>query len=216
SRVGAVHRGQAPSAGPRRGAAAAAPAAGRARARHDGRRSRAPADSHDARAHAGQQDARRRNPRHVAEDAPQQVEQAATQEESGVEGCQQPATCVMRLGIKGKQVLGVTTIVGVVVVVLSVIHLARLAQVKLDESKARAELLANAVFHRAYAVVGERTDPYVALHSDAGLRSILESSLYSPSVTFAAIVDAQGVAVAHTDPALEGNHLPRADDVSAL
>jgi len=122
----------------------------------------------------------------------------------------------MRLGIKGKQVLGVTTIVGVVVVVLSVIHLARLAQVKLDESKARAELLANAVFHRAYAVVGERIDPYVALHSDSGLRSILESSLYSPNVTFAAIVDAQGVAVAHTDPALEGNHLPRADDISAL
>src|SRR5262245_31443286 len=122
----------------------------------------------------------------------------------------------MRLGIKGKQVLGVTTIVGVVVVVLSVIHLARLAQVKLDESKARAELLANAVFHRAYAVVGERTDPYVALHSDSGLRSILESSLYSPSVTFAAIVDAQGVAVAHTDAALEGNHLPRSDDITVL
>jgi signal transduction histidine kinase len=122
----------------------------------------------------------------------------------------------MRVGIKGKQVLGVTTIVGVVVVVLSVIHLARLAQVKLDESKARAELVANAVFHRAYAVVGERTDPYVALHSDSGLRSILESSLYSPNVTFAAIVDAQGVAVAHTDPALEGNHLPRADDITAL
>jgi signal transduction histidine kinase len=122
----------------------------------------------------------------------------------------------MRLGIKGKQVLGVTTIVGVAVLVLSVMNLARLAQVKLDESKARAELLANAVFHRAYAVVGERIDPYVALHSDSGLRSILESSLYSPNVTFAAIVDAQGVAVAHTDPALEGNHLPRADDISAL
>lgn len=122
----------------------------------------------------------------------------------------------MRLGIKGKQVLGVTTIVGVVVVVLSGIHLARLAQVKLDESKARAELVAHAVFHRAYAVVGERTDPYVALHSDSGLRSILESSLYSPNVTFAAIVDAQGVAVAHSDLALEGSHLPSADDISAL
>ena len=37
----------------------------------------------------------------------------------------------MRLGIKAKQVLGVTTIVGAVVVVLSVIGLARLAQVRL-------------------------------------------------------------------------------------
>ena len=34
----------------------------------------------------------------------------------------------MRLGIKGKQVLGVTSIVGAVVVVLSLMHLARLAQ----------------------------------------------------------------------------------------
>ena len=34
----------------------------------------------------------------------------------------------MRLGIKGKQVLGVTSIVVVVVVVLSVLHLARLAK----------------------------------------------------------------------------------------
>src|SRR3954468_1026653 len=122
----------------------------------------------------------------------------------------------MRLGIKGKQVLGVTTIVGVVVVVLSLIHLARLAQVKLDESKARAELLANAVFHRAYAVVGEGADPYVALHGDSGLRSILESSLYSNNVTFAAIVDARGLAVVHTDPAIEGRRLPASDDINAL
>jgi hypothetical protein len=51
----------------------------------------------------------------------------------------------MRLGIKGKQVLGVTSIVVVVVVVLSVLNLARLASVSLDESSARAELLANAL-----------------------------------------------------------------------
>ena len=48
----------------------------------------------------------------------------------------------MRLGIKGKQVFGVTTIVGAVVVGLSLMYLARLAQVSLDESRARAELLA--------------------------------------------------------------------------
>jgi hypothetical protein len=33
----------------------------------------------------------------------------------------------MRLGIKGKQVLGVTSIVGVVVMGVSVLHLSRLA-----------------------------------------------------------------------------------------
>jgi hypothetical protein len=59
----------------------------------------------------------------------------------------------MRLGIKGKQVLGVTSIVGVVVVILSLVHLSRLASVSLEESRARAELLANAVYHRARVVV---------------------------------------------------------------
>ena len=55
----------------------------------------------------------------------------------------------MRLGIKGKQVIGVTSIVGVVVVVLSLVHLANLARVSLEESRARAELLANPIYHRA-------------------------------------------------------------------
>src|SRR4029077_20567616 len=98
----------------------------------------------------------------------------------------------MRLGIKAKQVLGVTTIVGTIVVVLSVMQLARLAEVRLDESSARAELLANAIFQRAHAVVSTGTDPYGALRNDSGLRSILESSLYSNNVTFAAIVDTHG------------------------
>jgi signal transduction histidine kinase len=122
----------------------------------------------------------------------------------------------MRLGIKAKQVLGVTTIVGAIVVVLSVMHLARLAEVRLDESRARAELLANAIFHRAHAVVSEGADPYVALRNDSGLRSILESSLYSDNVTFAAIVDTHGLVVAHADPQEEGKQLPSAADLRAL
>src|SRR5438552_3087618 len=40
----------------------------------------------------------------------------------------------MRLGIKGKQVLGVTSIVAAVVVVLSLLHVANLAQLSLEES----------------------------------------------------------------------------------
>ena len=65
----------------------------------------------------------------------------------------------MHLGIKGKQVLGVTSIVGGVVVILSLLHLSRLASVSLDESRARAELLANAVYHRAREVVNDGVDP---------------------------------------------------------
>src|SRR5262245_55706467 len=122
----------------------------------------------------------------------------------------------MHLGIKGKQVLGVTTIVGVLVVLLSLMQLARLAQVSLDESRARADLLAKAIFHRAREVVGSEGDPYQLLRADPGLRSILESSLYSKNVTFAAIVDVSGVAIVHADTSQEGVVLTSAADLDAL
>jgi signal transduction histidine kinase len=122
----------------------------------------------------------------------------------------------MRLGIKGKQVVGVTSIVVTVVVVLSVLQLARLARVSLDESSARAELLANAIYHRAQQVVVGGSEPLAALRVDPGLRSILESSLYSKNVMYAALVDVRGVAVAHADRSLEGQPLPPVGDLNKL
>ena len=53
-------------------------------------------------------------------------------------------------------------------------------------------------------MVVEGVDPYQALRADPGLRSMLESSLYSDNVTFAAIVDVRGIAVAHHDPDSRG------------
>jgi signal transduction histidine kinase len=123
----------------------------------------------------------------------------------------------MRLGIKGKQVLGVTSLVGAIVVILSGLHLSRIARVSLDESAARAELIAGAVFHRAFAVgAATEADPYAALRADQGLRSILESSLLSKNVTYAAIADTSNVAVIHADRSLEGQPLPRGGDLEQL
>jgi PAS domain S-box-containing protein len=121
----------------------------------------------------------------------------------------------MRLGIKGKQVLGVTSLVGVVVVVLSVLHLSTLARVSLEESRARAELLANAIFHRAREVVDDG-DLARALREDSGLRSILESSLYSKNLIFAAIADVHDTAIVHADRSLHGQKLAEGDDLSKL
>src|SRR5688572_2480052 len=128
----------------------------------------------------------------------------------------------MRLGIKGKQVLGVTSIVGAVVVLLSLLYVADLARVSLEESRARAELVANAIFHRAREVASTDADganlqaAYQALREDSGLRSILESSLYSKNVTFAAIVNVDDVAVAHADRAREGEVLRPGGDLAEL
>src|SRR6185436_9490732 len=45
---------------------------------------------------------------------------------------------------------------------------------------------------------------------------ILESSLYSKNVTYAAIVDVRGLAVAHADPSLEGQPLAVDEEVGKL
>ena len=118
----------------------------------------------------------------------------------------------MRIGIKTKQIVAVTAIVGLAVVGLSVVHVTRLARVVLHESRARGQLLANAVFHRAREVVVGNNDPYAVLRSDPGLRAILESSIYGENVTDAAILDTNGIVIADSDPTQEGKRLdPRAD-----
>jgi signal transduction histidine kinase len=110
--------------------------------------------------------------------------------------------------IKTRQVIGVTALVGLVVAVLSAIHLATLARLSLGETQSRGEMLANAVFQRAREVVPGTSDPYGALKTDPGLRSILQSSIaYSRNVTYAAVVDTEGRAVVHSFPGLEGRPL---------
>src|SRR5512140_2070601 len=106
----------------------------------------------------------------------------------------------MRLGIKGKQVAAVTSIVGLVVVALSLVHLASLARVSLQQSREHAALLVSAIYNRAFHVVPRSDNPYEALRDDPALRSILEASNYSASLTYATIVDSSDVAIAHSDP----------------
>lgn len=122
----------------------------------------------------------------------------------------------MRIGIKAKQIAGVTAIVGLAVIALSALNLARLGRVVLTESDNRGLLLANAIFHRAREVVLESGDPREALRADPGLRAILEASIYGQAVTDAAIVDPTGVVIAASDPTREGTVQPPRDDLAAL
>jgi signal transduction histidine kinase len=122
----------------------------------------------------------------------------------------------MRLGIRTKQIAGVTTIVGAAVVALSALYVTRLAGVVLNEAHARGELLSNAIIHRAREVVAESTDPYAALATDAGLRAILESSIYGESVTDASILDTKGTIIASSDSFLVGTQQRARDDLAPL
>src|SRR6188768_364280 len=121
----------------------------------------------------------------------------------------------MRLGIRGKQIAGVTAIVGVAVVVLSSLYVTRLARVVLRESESRARLLARAIEHRTREIIVEGPDPYRAVRTDPGLFAILQSSLYGEGVADAAILDTNGVVVANWDQTVGGTIKSRTN-LSAL
>ncbi len=117
------------------------------------------------------------------------------------------------MSIKAKQVAGVTTLVVVVVAVLSAYHLATLTRLTLHDTASRGEMLAQALFNRAFEVVAlGGADPYGALREDGGVRSILQASYgYSPNVIYAMILNKDGVAVAQ-----EGKRLGEPEDLKPL
>ncbi len=113
----------------------------------------------------------------------------------------------MRLSLKARQVAAVTSIVGAAVILLGGLYVTGVARVRLDESRARGQFLANAIYHRTREVAAANPNPYEALRADPGLRSILESSVYSPNVTYAAIVDSGDVVIVHSDAGQAGGRL---------
>jgi signal transduction histidine kinase len=116
----------------------------------------------------------------------------------------------VRFTIRVKQIVGVTAIVGLAVVALSALYATRLADVVLRQSYTLGKMLANQVLHRAGAVVLGGGDPYALLKEDAGLRSIVESSIYADSITTATIVDVNGRVVMTNLRSMEGTTLDTA------
>lgn len=106
----------------------------------------------------------------------------------------------MPFSIKTKQVAGVTFIVGLAVVLVSVWYVLSLAGVWLAETRARAQLLANVITQRGTDAVrtSEGEDPTGALRQDSGLESLLLAALYD-NVMYAAIVDTHGLIINHSD-----------------
>jgi signal transduction histidine kinase len=118
----------------------------------------------------------------------------------------------MRLSIRIKQIVGVTAIVAVAVVGLSGLYATRLADVVVNESYSRGQTLAKQILHVAGRVVTAGIDPYAALRDDPNVRAILESSLYDENVLTAAIVDVNGIVIAHNIRRFVGTTVvPRGD-----
>ena len=122
------------------------------------------------------------------------------------------------MSIKAKQVAGVTTLVVLVVAGMTAVQMASLTRVRIEETASRAAQLKDAILHRTGEVVrAGHPDPYLALREDGGLRSILNSAVTNQPETntmlYAAVVDTEGRAVAHSIPTAEGSVLPVLEDL---
>ena len=114
----------------------------------------------------------------------------------------------MRVGIRTKQVAGVTAVVGLAAAVLFAWYVSSLAHILLEEQpieravcSPRRSTSARSPSWRAAAIRSRRSQ------ADDGLRTILESTAYSEGVEYAAIVDPAGRIIADADPARVGTTL---------
>jgi len=110
----------------------------------------------------------------------------------------------MRLGIRTKQVAGVTAVVALAAAVLFAWNLAALVQLLLQGSRSRADFMQNAVYQRAFTVVAKGGDFATALRNDDGLRGVLESAAYMEGIDYTRIVDRDGFVLADPDDAVVG------------
>jgi signal transduction histidine kinase len=122
------------------------------------------------------------------------------------------------VGIKAKQVAGVTTLVVAVVIAISAYHVATLVRLNFEEIASRGQMLAQLILQRSKEVVAQgATDPYEALRTDGGIRSIIESSTANWLViNYVAIVNPEGVAVVHNYGVREGTPVAKQEDFARL
>ena len=125
----------------------------------------------------------------------------------------------MRFSLKQKQVLGVTLMVALIVIALSLLHLSNTAGVLLAESRDRFELFGSSVYSQAAAAITTPETAYHDVRTSKYVQSALQSALYSRDTLDASIVDPAGVVIASSDPEQVGKTVlrrPQLNDLIAL
>ncbi len=122
----------------------------------------------------------------------------------------------MRLSIKTRQIIAVTAIVFTAVAVMGVLYLLSIAGILLQETRTRADMLTSGIVSRATALATDGGDLRDALARDAGVRTLLQLSGMTPHVMYVAVVDTQGLMIAHSDPELAGYLAPSHPTLDSL
>ena len=122
----------------------------------------------------------------------------------------------MRLSLKQKQVLGVTLMVALIVIALSLLHLINTAGILLEESRERFELVGSSVYSQAAIAIATPDTAYNDVRTSPAVQSALQSALYSADTIDASIVDPTGVVIASSDPDQIGKTVPRRPQLNGL
>lgn len=123
----------------------------------------------------------------------------------------------MRVSLRARQTAAVTLLIALAMTALSVQYLANLARVGLEDSRGIGDLIGRMIYQRARDAIAAGGDPMTALRDDQGIRSILESTAaYGRTVTYAAVVDNENRAIAHSFPAAEGQHIETGENLAAI
>jgi signal transduction histidine kinase len=122
----------------------------------------------------------------------------------------------LRLSVRTKQVAGVTTIVFAVVVLLGGYYVLQLGDVLIRETRTRADLVASGVYQRISQLVQQGGDLRTAVSTDPGVQTMLELAGFSPNMMYAAVVDRDGVILAHIDRTKAGGRLGPAENLQSL
>jgi len=117
----------------------------------------------------------------------------------------------MRPGIRLKEAAAVTALALLIVATATLVHLAQLSRVVIEETLRQAELISRQVYAQTGQSLAraENNPPEEALRRDRELRGLLDASVgYSPDLVYALIADRDGRPMLHTERAKEGAVAP--------
>ncbi|MBZ0160933.1 MAG: HAMP domain-containing protein [bacterium] len=125
----------------------------------------------------------------------------------------------MALGIRGKEILGISLLVLLIVSVAIVVHLSTTTRLLLKDASEKGTFQAQQIFSGSTRAVARArgSHPKNALRRDRELRALLESSIgYSPHLVYAMITDQSNLILVHSQRSREGQQAPSRPQIEQL
>jgi len=114
----------------------------------------------------------------------------------------------MRVGIRTKQVAGVTAVVALAEVIMLAGFVASATRILLEDARSTAVFARDQIYQRTFDIVQRGGDLTANITADEELRRVLETAtVYGPGIEYALLVDPKEVVLADNDPSRIGTRL---------